>query len=460
MSYTITTTAGTTIATVADGTVNTNTTSLALIGKNYAGYGIFLNENYVKLLENFAFGTAPVGSLRGQLWYDTSNTVLKVYDGSAWKPISSSTVTATDPLSGVVGDLLWNTATAQLKVFNGSTWTTIGPAFTSASGTSGVVVETVTDGVTSHVIAKFFISNVVIAVLSRTSFTPTVGIPGFSTIRPGLNLISSAQLPGSQFTGDVSNALTLQGVSASQFLRSDQNALTAFQLTVGGGLIVGSDLNVTTGAEVALTSTTSNKDLNLYVTRGTGGLTKAIGINGTNATVTLAGNIAVSGQSILPNANNTLEIGSNTNRFANVWATTFRGTAITANYADLAERFESDIPMVPGTVVEIGGTKEITAAVEELSEAVFGVISTAAGFLMNSAAGDDSSHPPIAVNGRVPVRVIGKCKKGDRLVSAGNGLARAAHRSEITAFNVIGRALENKESNGEELVEAIVKLNS
>jgi hypothetical protein len=459
MSYTITTTAGATIATVADGTVNTNTTSLALIGKNYAGYGIFLNENYVKLLENFAYGTAPVGALRGQLWYDTGNTLLKVYDGSAWKPISSSAVSATDPITGVVGDLLWNTASSQLKVFNGSTWTTIGPAYTSTSGTSGVIVETVSDGVTSHVIAKFYISNVVIAILSRTSFTPTVGIAGFTTIRPGLNLVSSSTLPGSQFTGDVSNALTLQGVSANQFLRIDQNAGTAYQLTVGGGLIVGSDLAVTANSEVALTSTTSNKDLNFYVTKGTGGLTKAIGITGSTAAVTLASGLTVSGQ-VLPNANNTLEIGSNANRFANVWATTFRGTAITAQYADLAERFEADVPMVPGTVVELGGEKEVTSAVQELSEAVFGVISTLPGFLLNGSAGTDATHPAIAVNGRVPVRVIGQVRKGDRLVSAGNGLARAAARSELTAFNVLGRALEDKTSNGEGLVEAIVKLNS
>jgi hypothetical protein len=79
---------------------------------------------------------------------------------------------------------------------------------------------------------------------------------------------------------------------------------------------------------------------------------------------------------------------------------------------------------------------------------------------MNGSAGDDTTHPAVAVQGRVPVRVIGQVKKGDRLVSAGNGLARAATRSEITAFNVIGRALENKYTSDEGTIEAIVKLNS
>jgi hypothetical protein len=163
---------------------------------------------------------------------------------------------------------------------------------------------------------------------------------------------------------------------------------------------------------------------------------------------------------MLPSANISVELGSTSFRWANVWATTFRGTAITASYADLAERFEADSAYVPGTVVELGGAKEITAASQDLSEQVFGVISTRAGFLMNGEAGNDVTHPPVAVQGRVPVRVIGHVRKGDRLVSAGAGLARAATRSEITAFNVIGRSLQDKLSEDEGTVEAIVKLNS
>jgi hypothetical protein len=79
---------------------------------------------------------------------------------------------------------------------------------------------------------------------------------------------------------------------------------------------------------------------------------------------------------------------------------------------------------------------------------------------MNGAAGSDDTHPPVAVNGRVPVRVIGPVKKGDRLVSAGNGLARAGAKNELSPFNVIGRSLENKTDDGEGIIEAIVKLNS
>ena len=104
--------------------------------------------------------------------------------------------------------------------------------------------------------------------------------------------------------------------------------------------------------------------------------------------------------------------------------------------------------------------KEITVVTEELSEDVFGVISTKAAYLMNSGAGSDITHPPVAVQGRVPVKVVGKIRKGDRLVAAGNGLARAGSKNELTPWNVIGRALENKSDLNEGTIEAIVKLNS
>ena len=89
---------------------------------------------------------------------------------------------------------------------------------------------------------------------------------------------------------------------------------------------------------------------------------------------------------------------------------------------------------------------------------MFGVISTRAAYLMNSSAGSDETHPPVAMTGRVPVKVIGTINKGDRLVSAGNGFARAAQSGEATAFNVIGRSLTAKLDAAEGTVEAIVTI--
>ena len=478
MAYTVTTTAGAVIATVADGTVNTTATSITLIGKNYAGYGIFLNENYIQHLENFSNSTPPNAPLTGQLWYDNVNDILKVYnsDTNIWKPISSSITSATAPSAAisVTGDIWWDTTNAQLKVWSGSAWITIGPSYTSTAGTSGAVVETILDTSSgSHVVVKFYISNSAIAILSKDStFTPQTAISGFSTLIPGLNLISQATLTGAQFTGATTGASTLGGYSASQFLLKDTPQTTTGALTLGGGATIGSDLvlDASGGSVAVVQETTNNKSLRFDVNSNgvqTALLTLAASskLSTFGGALTVTGNLTASSFSIfnnalLPASANAISIGSSTLPFANVFATFLRGTAITAQYADLAERFESDLSYPAGTVVALGGAKEITAAVEDLTEDVFGVVSTRAAFLMNGDAGNDTTHPAVAVQGRVPVRVTGTVKKGDRLVSAGNGLARAADRTEITAFNVIGRSLQDKISAGEGTVEAIVKLNS
>jgi hypothetical protein len=152
-------------------------------------------------------------------------------------------------------------------------------------------------------------------------------------------------------------------------------------------------------------------------------------------------------------ANGVGNIGNSSSYFNTVFA---RSTS--AQYADVAERFAADADYEAGTVVELGGAAEITKVGVDLSDKVFGVISTRAAYLMNAGAGTDSTHPPVAMTGRVPVKVLGMVNKGDRLVSAGNGVARAADAGEATAFNTIGRALANKLDAGLGTVEAIVTI--
>jgi hypothetical protein len=137
------------------------------------------------------------------------------------------------------------------------------------------------------------------------------------------------------------------------------------------------------------------------------------------------------------------------------------GTATAAQYSDVAERFASDTAYTPGTVVALGGAQEITQVNEEASDEVFGVVSSIeqAAFKMNGGAGNDSTHPYIAMTGRVDVKVIGTVNKGDRLISASvPGYARAATKAECTAFNVIGRALTSKSEAGQGSVLAAVRV--
>jgi len=143
-------------------------------------------------------------------------------------------------------------------------------------------------------------------------------------------------------------------------------------------------------------------------------------------------------------------------------ANVVHATSTSAQYADVAERFEADAPMAEGAVVEIGGTDEITEATAELSDNVFGVISKNPAYAMNAGAGNSDSHPFVAMTGRTPVRVTGLVEKGQRLVSSTvKGTARAVATGEtITPFHVIGRALESKTDEGIGLINCAVRTNN
>jgi len=143
-------------------------------------------------------------------------------------------------------------------------------------------------------------------------------------------------------------------------------------------------------------------------------------------------------------------------------ANVVHATSTSAQYADVAERFEADAPMTAGAVVEVGGTAEITESTTDLSDKVFGVISDMPAYAMNAAAGHNDSHPYVAMTGRTPVRVTGTVNKGDRLVTSSvKGCARAVASGEsITPFNVIGRALESSTDAGIKLVNCAVRTNN
>ena len=425
MAYTINLTDGTIFATIADGTINTSS-SMTLVGKNYAGYGEFLDENFIHLLENSSNTTAPGAPLEGQLWWDSGNSLLKVYNGSIFKTISAATSSSTAPSSNVTGDLWYDTTNAQLKVYTGTAWLLVGPAFTAGTGTTGAIVDTITDNTAvSHVVIKFYVEDDIVAIMSKdATFTPQTAIPGFTTVKPGMQLATAVGAQTPLFQGTATDAQLLDGIDSTGFLSATSNDTTTGTLGIlnDTGLTVGADQDIklsVSGTTAQISNQTSGGNLTLSVNVA-GTPTTALTIYGANGTVS--------------------------------------GNQINANYADVAERFAADVEYEAGTVVELGGSAEITKVTSDLSESVFGVISTRAAYLMNSQAGTDATHPPVAMTGRVPVKTIGTVRKGDRLVSAGNGLARAAQAGEATAFNVIGRALCDKLSAEEGTVEAIVTI--
>lgn len=493
MAYTINKTDGTVLTTIADGTVNDTSTELTLVGKNYAGYGQFLNTNLVHLLENFSDDTAPTTPLTGQLWWDTAGN-LKVYTGSTFKTLSSIASGASQPASAVTGNSWWDTVNSQFYVYNGATWTLVGPAFSSNTGTSGTVVGTITDtGNVAHVAVNVFVSDQLMTIISKdATYTPQTAITGFTTIKPGFNLIGTSAVANVAYYGTASDSSSLGNVAAINYARTDIAETFDNTVTINNnsGLTIGTSNNFTTTISGTTTQLTSNNNnANIAVRVNVGGLvTSAMQVVGANARVDFANAITTAGNVVATStgyilaqntddatsnvtgaiqssggisARKTIYTTGNLTTTANVNGVYFTGIAVGALYSDLAERYFADAVYEPGTVLTLGGEQEVTICNEENSTDVFGVVSTDPAYLMNSLNGSSESRPApaVAMVGRVPVKVVGPVQKGQRLVSALNGRAQAAP-VDVNPLAIIGRSLETKTSESEGIVEAVVRINT
>ena len=280
MSYIIRKTNGTTLGTILDGTVDTAHTSLTLVGRNYSNYGQIMTDNLVALTENFAYDIEPSNPLSGQLWWDTTAKLLKVYTGTYFKIISSTTAqnssTVGAPVTTIVGDVWWDTYSDQLYVYDGTTpynlsgWKLVGPTWSKVYGKSGAIWEQIIDTLTvTHNIVSLYIDGTRTAIISRDSeFTPAVAITGFTSIKTGHNLHS-----GNTFWGTANNASYLGGVIATNYFRTDINnsGTGSLHIVNDSGVTIGAGQDLTlavTGINATITNNTTNGDISL-VTNGT-----------------------------------------------------------------------------------------------------------------------------------------------------------------------------------------------
>jgi len=388
-----------------------------------------------------------------------------VYNGTTFKVISGATASASAPSSNVAGDLWYDSTNAQLNVYSGSAFILVGPAYTAGTGVTGAIPATITDtNSISHVVVELYVEDAIVGIVSKdASFDPQIAIPGFAAnVRPGITLATTISGVGQYFQGTANNANTIGNVSAAGFLQTTgaQTMTGTLGILNDSGLSVGADQDFrasVTGSDVFLRNQTQDGNLILQINDG-GVTTTMLTLYGANNMTAIRGSTTVNtagvATAIVNGAGNAVgNIGSSSSYFNKVFA-----QSTTALYADVAERFASDEIYEPGTVVELGGSAEITRVQHDASDTVFGVISTRPAFTMNGGAGDDDTHPPVAMTGRVPVKVTGIVNKGDRLISAGAGMARAAQPGEATSFNVIGRALTGKYTDGVGTVEAIVTI--
>lgn len=290
MTYSILKTDGSTLTQIADGVLDQSTTDITLIGKNSTGYGLYVNDNFVRILENFANITQPSHPLVGQLWFDTTENRLKVYDGIVFKVSGGTIISNTAPSSITAGDL-WIDSLRQQLYFNDGTSTKLaGPAYTAAQGITGFNVEDVldTNGI-SHTILSLYVAQTLIGIFSKDNFTPATAIGGFTgSITTGFNVGSYSGIKFSTPTTQADYLLAPDGThkTAANFLSTTDSSGTTGTITIQNStpLVLGVGANTeidTTASLFQIKSNTVNQNFGIN-TLNNSGLQNSLYINSAN----------------------------------------------------------------------------------------------------------------------------------------------------------------------------------
>ena len=493
---------GVPLVNVDDGTVD-QTTDLKFVGKNYAGYGEIQNENFLFLLENFSNTTSPPKPISGQIWYDSATKKLKFYDNSKWRTTGGAESSASPPTGLTLGDFWWDTSSKQLYAWDGAAFVLVGPQAVEGAGQTNLESASVVDTLTNtHAIVKAVVDGVVTFIISADTFTldsVVNPITGFSNINQGITLVNSPSgisTTSFRFFGTASDSDRLGGVAAANYLQAVNASFTGLAEFDDNGFTVGNDsdlrVSVVSGTVPTIANQTSSR-ISFRVLDG----------------VTNREPLRIDGTTVVPGTTLTFDIGSSALRWNNGYINTIYADTVNANnfvgaisgtaaqadtllfnagyrtatnnnigntivardvngsfsanvvtaiatsarYADLAEKYDSDAEYESGTVVVFGGVKEITVTNKAADTRVAGVVSTAPAYLMNS----ESNGLPVALRGKVPVKVVGKVSKGDCLVTSGShGYAKAVDASIVTPTAIFAKAIEDKNDYEPGTVMAVV----
>lgn len=281
MSYQLNRTNGDLLTDLIDGQIDTNSTNLTLVGKNYSGYGEAFNENFIRLLENFSNTAAPSNPLSGQLWWDTSEQRLKVFDGTVWKASGGPYVQSSRPQM-VAGDLWIDSLNNQVYAYDGSDTILMGPIYTDSQGISGFQIVDILDSTSRpRTVAKLLIGGTLVGIFSKVQFTPIYSERVMDLVNDdnpsgiiyeGFNVVNQSTF---KFRGIASGAnalVTAAGTvrNADQFLPSDTNGITVGTLTIqnSGGLTIGlsqNNVQKTVGPRFYIENQLRDHDLSLRV---------------------------------------------------------------------------------------------------------------------------------------------------------------------------------------------------
>ncbi len=476
MAYIINNFNGSFLTTVPDGSLD-NTTDLTLVGSNFSGYGTIQNDNFLFLLENFASGTSPSKPIPGQLWYDSATNKLKLYDSSLqWRGISGADTSPNFPTNLGEGDLWFDTLNKELYVYslsanNSNTpgYVLIGPPAADANSTKFEFVTVVdTVGQTHEIIKASTGSSTVFVVSNDSAFElkeSLNAINGFTTIQQGITLCDThnAALPG--FT---SSNHRFWGVAkvAEKIIVEDAGTDTICPATISPPSGANKTSVVVRDVNGNISGVSSNSDslkaldgndTSKYLTGDTEATPSTIVARDSLAQIKASQFVGTADKA------DKLKLGSNyvsavsdndtastivaRDSSGDITVHVMNGTATAARYADLAEKYLADDDYEVGTVIMVGGEKEVTAAL--IDNRPIGVISAKPGFMMNKEL---EGGVYIALKGRVPVKVQGPVKKGDRLTSSYEA-GVAVIGSDLSSFAV---SLETNDDPKIKTIEAVI----
>ena len=327
MTYNINKTDGTLLAQVADSAIDQTSTDITLIGKNVSGYGEYINENFIKILENFASSTQPNNPTTGQIWYDTVGGRLKVYNGTGFGVGSGPIVSGSQPISFVEGDFWIDSINKQLYFYDGTDLTLAGPVYKDTQGKSGFEVVTIVDTVLiEHTVVKLWVGASLLGIFSKDiTFTPLNPIAGFSgTMRRGFN---PGTLTGQKFyiTASAADAVVSPSgalKTTSSFMLTEENTSTVGTVTIQNStpLILGPNQNNEIRTSLTLIEHISNntgQDFKIRTKTGAGledaftirATDRRVGIFKANplATLDVDGDMYISGSLTVKGATTTIE---------------------------------------------------------------------------------------------------------------------------------------------------------
>lgn len=430
MSYTLYYSLGS--ITIPANTINTQT-SIYLPGEDYVPYGAPVDQSLLDLLQNFANSTPPPRPVPGQTWFDTTEKILKIttnggttavwnrIDGNGLPGSANTTVQFND--GGYLGgntNFRFNKTTSTLTVIGTVNATTFNG---SGSGLTNINGANVT-GIVALANYSAFSGNVTIA--AQPNIT-SVGTLTSLAVSGGVTAATMAATTGT-FT-NIGGTLT----TAAQPAITSVGTLTS--LAVSGG-ITSATVAATTGTFTNIGGTLTTAAQPAITSVGT--LT-SLAVSGaiTTGSINITGATGLTAPKVITPELTTGATGTS-GTITGQW-TLGAGSTLQATYADLAERYTGDRDYEAGTVLEFGGEHEVTLATEYTTR-VAGVVSTNAAYIMN---GDCRGEHVVtlALQGRVPCRVTGTVQKGDMMISAGNGLAKASRLPAVGT--VIGKSLEN-----------------